>query len=255
MNSQAIREAREIVKNSKELVFFGGAGVSTASGIPDFRSENGWYATHANDSVPAEYYFSHEFSLEDSDGFADFTRSCYRSYQVKPSGAHLALKVLEDRGILKAIVTQNIDGLHQKAGNHRIYELHGNMRDIYCPHCGRDYDRDRFMEQKGAVACPHCGTPVRADVVLYGESLDYSILDDSVQAISEADTLIVGGSSLVVYPAAGLLQYFRGNKLILINRDPTPADRRADVVIRDDISEVMPMIAGMKEIPGDASLE
>lgn len=236
----AFDQAREIIQASPSIVFFGGAGVSTASGIPDFRSPNGLYAQMRDAAHPPEYYFSHEFSMEDPDGFADFTRQCYASYQVPPSGAHLALAQLERAGKLKAIVTQNIDGLHQRAGSKTVYEVHGNMQDIYCPYCGYRMETEDFMSRKGRVPCPRCGHDLRAKVVLYGEMLDQTILQKAVRAISSCQTLIVGGSSLVVYPAAGLLNYYQGSQLLLINRDPTPADGRANVVLHGDIASLLP---------------
>lgn len=239
--TEAMQKAKAWVKTSSHIVFFGGAGVSTASGIPDFRSENGLYHTMKRAHLP-EYYFSHEFSVEDPDGFADFTRECILSYQVEPSGAHIALAHLEQQGKLEAVVTQNIDSLHQRAGSRRVLEIHGNMAHIYCPSCGHVMATDEFMAGKGRVLCPVCGDILRPDVVLYGEPLHEEVFLAAVEAIRRADTLIVGGTSLVVYPAAGLVNYYRGHQFILLNRDPTPADSRADIAIHGDIAEILPAL-------------
>lgn len=239
--TEAMKKAKAWIKESSHIVFFGGAGVSTASGIPDFRSENGLYHTMKREHSP-EYYFSHEFSVEDPDGFADFTRECITSYQVPPSGAHLALARLEQEGKLDAVVTQNIDSLHQRAGSKRVFEVHGNMSRIYCPACGHHMHVEEFMVGKGRALCPICGEIMRPDVVLYGEPLNEEVFLGAIQAIAKADTLIVGGTSLVVYPAAGLLNYYRGHQFILLNRDPTPADSRADIAIHGNIAEILPAL-------------
>ena len=238
---EAMQQAREWVQNSSNIVFFGGAGVSTASGIPDFRSENGLYHTMKREHSP-EYYFSHEFSVEDPDGFADFARECIDSYQVEPSGAHLALAELERQGKLQAVITQNIDSLHQRAGSRRVYEVHGNMARILCPACGYQMPTDEFMQKKGHVACPKCGKTMRPDVVLYGEALPEDVFMGALRAISQAETLIVGGTSLVVYPAAGLIQYYRGHNFILINQEPTPADGQANIALHGNIAEILPAL-------------
>lgn len=239
--TEAMKKAKAWIKESAHIVFFGGAGVSTASGIPDFRSENGLYHTMKREHSP-EYYFSHEFSVEDPDGFADFTRECIASYQVPPSGAHLALARLEQEGKLDAVVTQNIDSLHQRAGSKRVFEVHGNMARIYCPACGHHLPVEEFMAGKGRALCPICGEIMRPDVVLYGEPLNEDVFLGAIQAIAKADTLIVGGTSLVVYPAAGLLNYYRGHQFILLNRDPTPADSRANIAIHGNIAEILPAL-------------
>lgn len=239
----AIEDVKAIIKESQNMVFFGGAGVSTASGIPDFRSPNGLYHQKTNRPYPPEYYFSHEFCMDDPDGFADFTRECYQSYQVPPSGAHLQLAKWEKEGKLSAVITQNIDGLHQRAGSRKVYEVHGNMHDIYCPHCGHQVPTEDFMAGKGRYPCPRCGHNVRAAVTLYGESLPQVAFSQAIEAIASCDTFIVGGTSLVVYPAAGLLNYYRGDRMILINREATPADSRADYVLHGDISEILPALA------------
>lgn len=239
---------REIIRKSDNIVFFGGAGVSTASGIPDFRSQGGIYKQKVQGELPTEYYFSHEFSVTDPDGFADFCRQNHHMHEVAPNGAHYALFELEKQGKLKAIVTQNIDGLHQKAGSTNVYEIHGNMRDYACPRCGHVVSTEDFMAQKGAYPCPKCKTNVRASVVLYGESLPINDFDQSIAAIAKAKTLIVGGTSLVVYPAAGLVNFYKGNELILINRDPTPSDTRADYLLQGDISVILPELVHGKDV-------
>ncbi len=248
-DAEALEQAKQWVQESDHLVFFGGAGVSTASGIPDFRSENGLYHTMKGMAHAPEYYFSHEFSVEDPDGFAEFTRACIRSYQVKPSGAHLALAKLEEQGHLAAVITQNIDGLHQRAGSRNVLEVHGNMSDIYCPTCGYRMSAEEFLKGEGRMVCPVCGKLMRPDVVLYGEGLNEQVFRKAMQAMDQADTVIVGGTSLVVYPAAGLLSDYRGHRLILINRDPTPADGEADLVIHGNIAEILPEL-----VPGDPAL-
>lgn len=239
---EALNRAREMIHQSKEMVFFGGAGVSTASGIPDFRSPNGLYHTMKDAKYAPEYYFSHEFSVEKPDEFADFVRTCLKSYEVEPSAAHVTLARWEARGLLSAVITQNIDSLHQKAGSARVYEVHGNMADIYCPACGYTMPTEEYLAHTGRVVCPVCGKLMRPRVVLYGEALDATVFGRAMQAIAHADTLIVGGTSLVVYPAAGLVDLYHGHQLILINREPTPADDRADVVLHGDIAEILPAL-------------
>lgn len=246
-SDETMRKLQEIIRETDNIVFFGGAGVSTASGIPDFRSPNGLYHQKTNRPYPPEYYFSHEFCVSDPDAFADFTRECWRSYQVAPSGAHLQLAEWEKEGKLKAIVTQNIDGLHQRAGSKTVYEVHGNMHEIYCPHCGNTVPTEEFMAGKGRFPCPKCGHNMRAAVTLYGEMLPEDDFTAAIRAIKQCRTLIVGGSSLVVYPAAGLIDYYRGKELILINFEPTPADARADYVLHGDISQILPQMAGKPE--------
>ena len=235
---------RRIIHQAHHMVFFGGAGVSTASGIPDFRSPQGLYHQKNNRPYSPEYYFSHEFCCQDPDGFADFTRECWRSYQVEPSGAHLQLARWEAEGKLDCVVTQNIDGLHQRAGSHRVFEIHGNMRDIYCPHCGYEVDTETFMEGHGRFPCPRCGRPVRAAVTLYGEALPEEAFRQAMEAIAACDVLIVGGTSLVVYPAAGLIRYYQGHQLIMINQEPTVADGAADYLLHGDIAQLLPALAG-----------
>ncbi|MDY3051656.1 MAG: NAD-dependent protein deacylase [Ndongobacter sp.] len=239
---EKIAQAKDIVQQSRNIVFFGGAGVSTASGIPDFRSATGLYNQAAHTQYSPEYMLSHEFLQLHPDEFSDYVRNHLIYPQAEPNGAHLALAALERRGTLRAVITQNIDGLHQKAGSRRVFELHGNLTDYYCTRCGTSVASERFFDATGVFRCPECGGTVRPDVVLYGEPLNGSVLEQAVEAIREADTFIVGGSSLVVYPAAGLLNYYRGNRLILINESVTPADRRADIVLHGDISAILPQL-------------
>ena len=225
------------IKNSENIVFFGGAGVSTESGIPDFRSVDGLY--HQTYDQPPETILSHTC-------FEGRTRDFYRFYRdkmlcldAKPNAAHLKLAQLERCGKLKAVVTQNIDGLHQLAGSQTVYELHGSVHRNYCTQCRAFYGVDFIAQGEGVPLCPVCGGVVKPDVVLYEEGLDQDTVEGAVRAIANADVLIVGGTSLVVYPAAGLINYYRGNKLVLINRDPTPYDREADLVIHDSIGKVL----------------
>ena len=233
-----IEELKEIIKKSDNIVFFGGAGVSTASGIPDFRSATGLYNRRSNTDYSPEYMLSHEFLEEHPEEFSRYYKENLIYPDAKPNKAHLALAKLERLGKLKAIVTQNIDSLHQMAGNTRVLELHGNLRDYYCVRCGKKYTLDEVEREKGASHCD-CGGFIRPDVVLYGEGLDQDVIMRAVEAIRAADVFIVAGTSLVVYPAAGLVNYYRGNKLIMINREPTSGDARADYVLHEDISEVM----------------
>lgn len=227
---------QEIYDESKRIVFFGGAGVSTESGIKDFRSEDGLY--HMQYKYPPEEILSHSFFNWQPEEFFRFYRDRILVSHNGPNAAHKALAVMEAKGKLSAVVTQNIDGLHQAAGSRRVLELHGSVLRNFCQRCGRFYGPEAISGSEGIPKCS-CGGRIKPDVVLYEESLDQQILEESIQEISEADTLIVGGTSLVVYPAAGLLQYFRGKYLVLINKEATPADRNADLVIHDSIGKVL----------------
>lgn len=237
MNSSEIATLKTWIGESKRIVFFGGAGVSTESGIPDFRSEDGLY--HQKFDYPPETILSHTF-------FYSHTEAFYRFYREKmllpegiaPNAAHKKLAQLEQSGKLSAVVTQNIDGLHQLAGSRRVYELHGSVHRNYCTKCGKFYDMDFIKSASGVPRCT-CGGVIKPDVVLYEESLDGACIEGAVRAISEADLMIVGGTSLTVYPAAGLLRYFRGERLVLINRDETPYDGYAALIFRDKIGEVL----------------
>ena len=225
------------VKASKNIVFFGGAGVSTESGIPDFRSVDGLY--HQKFDYPPEVMLSHSFFLRHTEEFYRFYREKLIVHGAKPNAAHLRLAALEREGKLKAVVTQNIDGLHQAAGSRRVYELHGSTLRNYCMKCGKFYDVDFIDKSEGVPRCTECGGIVKPDVVLYEEGLDPDTLEGAVRAIQGADLLIVGGTSLAVYPAAGLLQYFRGRNLVVINKQPTPADHMASLVLNMPIGRAL----------------
>ena len=236
-----VQELTQILKNSTNVVFFGGAGMSTESGIPDFRSANGIYSQSLNREFTPEEMVSHSFMMAHPAEFFDFYRTRLMYMDVKPNPGHFALARLEQAGILKAIVTQNIDGLHQMAGSKRVYELHGSSFRWHCMDCGEEYPVE-FVLDKGNMPIPRCtacGGIVRPDVVLYEEGLDNMVIAGAVSAISHADTLIVGGTSLIVYPAAGLIDYFRGDNLILINKTATKADALARLVIREPIGQTL----------------
>jgi NAD-dependent deacetylase len=217
------------------MVFFGGAGVSTASGIPDFRSVDGLY--HQHFKYPPEEMLSHGFYVSHPDEFFDFYRTKMIALGAKPNQAHLKLAELEQAGKLTAVVTQNIDGLHQDAGSKNVLELHGSVRRNVCRRCGKVLSAEWVMGTTGVPVCPDCGGAIKPDVVLYGESLDQGILEAAVRAISSCDLLVIGGTSLVVYPAAGLVQYFQGDDLVIVNRDATPQDAQADLVCACDIAK------------------
>lgn len=234
-----IEKLSKILSHSTSAVFFGGAGMSTESGIPDFRSANGIYNQKLNQTFSPEEMASHRFFIEHPEEFFAFYRERFVYLAAKPNAGHLALAELERRGILSAVVTQNIDGLHQVAGSKVVYELHGSIRRSYCVMCGAKYGVDFIMENIPVPHCEHCGGIVKPDVVLYGESLDNETISNSIQAIANADTLIVGGTSLIVYPAAGLIDYFRGRHLILINKTATHADADAELVIRENIGATL----------------
>lgn len=233
-----ILKLKKLVSESSNIVFFGGAGVSTESGIPDFRSEQGIYNTVKNFGYPPEQILSHSFFMKNPEKFYDFYRSTMIYENAKPNLAHLGLAKLEKQGKLKAIVTQNIDGLHQLAGSKTVYELHGSIHRNYCMKCGKFYPLSTITESKGVPQCKECGGTIKPDVVLYEEGLDEEIINNSIKAIKKADMLIVGGTSLNVYPAASFVSYYDGNKLILINKSKTPYDRYADLLIHDSIGKV-----------------
>lgn len=233
--AQAAAELSAAVDQAKSVVFFGGAGVSTASGIPDFRSEDGLY--HQHFKYPPEEMLSHGFYVTHTEEFFDFYRTRMIALGAKPNQAHLKLAELERAGKLAAVVTQNIDGLHQAAGSKNVLELHGSVHRNVCQRCGRVYSAEWVMGTEGAPRCPECGGAIKPDVVLYGESLDERVLLASVEAISKADLLVIGGTSLVVYPAAGLVNYFNGSKLVIVNKQPTPQDASADLVCACDIAK------------------
>ena len=227
----------EILAATKSMVFFGGAGVSTESGIPDFRSVDGLY--HQKFKYPPETMLSHTFYETHTAEFFDFYRQKLIVHGAKPNAAHLRLAALEREGKCRAVVTQNIDGLHQAAGSRTVYELHGSTLRNYCTRCGRFYDVDFIANSTGVPRCTECGGIVKPDVVLYEEGLDEETMENAVHAIRGADTLIVGGTSLAVYPAAGLLRYFRGENLVVINKQPTPADAMANLLIHAPIGRTL----------------
>ena len=232
---EKIIKLREMVASSENIVFFGGAGVSTESGIPDFRSVDGLY--HQRFAYPPETILSHTFYMRHKAEFFDFYRQKMLAPDAKPNAAHLKLAQWEREGKLKAVITQNIDGLHQKAGSREVLELHGSVLRNYCERCRKFYDMDYVMHSEGVPRCT-CGGDVKPDVVLYEESLESRVIEDSVQAIAQADLLLVLGTSLTVYPAAGLIRYYRGHRLVLINRDATPYDDRADLVFHESLGTV-----------------
>ncbi|MBP1890826.1 NAD-dependent deacetylase [Clostridium moniliforme] len=234
-----IEKLAEILKDSNNIVFFGGAGMSTESGIPDFRSANGLYSEKLNINFTPEQLVSHSFYVKYPKEFFNFYKEKLIYPNAKPNAGHNALAKLEKMGKLKAIVTQNIDGLHQAAGSKNVYELHGSVLRNYCTKCHSFYDEKFILDSKDIPTCPKCGGIVKPDVVLYEEGLDEATIQGAIRAISQADTLIIGGTSLVVYPAAGLIDYFRGRNLVLINKSTTPADSKANLLINDDISKVL----------------
>ena len=229
-------ELEKLIDKSNRIVFFGGAGVSTESGIPDFRSVDGLY--HQKYDDPPETILSHTYFMRYPEKFFRFYRDKMLVKDARPNAAHLRLAQLEREGKLIAVITQNIDGLHSAAGSKTVYELHGSVLRNHCMKCGRFYDVEFIRNSAGIPRC-ECGGIVKPDVVLYEESLDETTLIRSVQAIEQADLLIVGGTSLAVYPAAGLLRYFQGNQLVVINKTPTSADRSATLLIRDPIAQTL----------------
>ena len=230
-----IKKLQEIIDSHDNIVFFGGAGVSTESGIPDFRSQDGLY--HQQYDYPPETILSHTFFINKPEEFYRFYRAKMLCDTAKPNAAHKKLAELERAGKLKAVITQNIDNLHQMAGSKKVLELHGSVYRNYCMKCGKFYDFSYIKNSAGIPRC-QCGGMVKPDVVLYEEGLDNQILSDSVRAISKAQVLIIGGTSLAVYPAASLIDYFRGDCLVVINKAATPRDRNADLLIKDTIGQV-----------------
>ena len=239
---EKVKQLKDIVESSDNIVFFGGAGVSTESGVPDFRSVDGLY--NQQYAYPPETILSHTFYVKNTQEFYRFYRNKMLFPDAKPNKAHQALAELEKMGKLKAIVTQNIDGLHQAAGSRQVYELHGSVHRNYCEKCHKFFTFEDMINSEGVPHC-ECGGIVKPDVVLYEEGLDQTIMQKSVQAIYNADVLIIGGTSLAVYPAAGLIDYYRGHKLILINKSSTPRDSRADLVIHEAIGEVLGQVVDL----------
>ncbi len=233
----AVKKLQEIVDNTDNIVFFGGAGVSTESGIPDFRSVDGLY--HMKYDYPPETILSHTFFVRNTKEFYRFYRDKMLCLDKGPNAAHKKLAEMEQKGKLKAVVTQNIDGLHQMAGSKTVLELHGSVHRNYCQKCGKSYDAAYMLNYEGDVPLCECGGVIKPDVVLYEEGLDQNTIQESVYYISHADVLIIGGTSLAVYPAAGLIDYFSGSHLVVINKSPTPRDRYANLLIQDSIGAVL----------------
>lgn len=235
----SVSQLKEMIEGSSNIVFFGGAGVSTESGIPDFRSTDGLY--HQQYDYPPETILSHTFFMRNTEEFYRFYRNKMLVLDAQPNKAHLKLAQLEAEGKLKAVITQNIDGLHQKAGSSEVLELHGSVHRNYCMKCHKFYDAGYMLESQGVPKC-ECGGTIKPDVVLYEEGLDNTTLSKAVRYISEADMLIIGGTSLVVYPAAGLVDYYQGDKLVVINKTVTPQDKYANLVVQGSIGEILGQI-------------
>lgn len=235
MNEEKIAQFKQWIDNSDNVVFFGGAGVSTESGIPDFRSVDGLY--NQSYDYPPETILSHTFYIRKPEEFFRFYRDKMLFPDAEPSMPHIKLAELEQCGKLKGVITQNIDGLHQKAGSRHVIELHGSVLRNYCERCGQFYGLDTIINSEGVPTCK-CGGRIKPDVVLYEEGLDENNINEAVRLIKEADILVVGGTSLGVYPAAGLIDYYRGDKLVLINKSSTPYDKKANLLIQDSLGKV-----------------
>lgn len=232
-------DLKKVIDDSDNIVFFGGAGVSTESNIPDFRSSSGIFNKEKNMTYSPETVVSHSFFMKNTKFFYEFYKDKMIYEEAMPNLAHKALAKLEELGKLKAVITQNIDGLHQMAGSKNVLELHGTIHKNYCMKCGTNFSLDYIINSDDIPYCNKCNHIVRPDVVLYEESLDQNILSKSIQFIRDADVLIIGGTSLIVYPASGLVNYFRGSKLVLINKSSTSQDKYADIVINDSIGKVL----------------
>ena len=239
MHEREIKELQKIIDDSKAIVFFGGAGVSTESGIPDFRSADGLY--HQKYKYSPEQVVSHSFFMKYPEAFYEFYKDKMMCLDAKPNAAHNKLAELESSGKLNAVVTQNIDGLHQKAGSKTVYELHGSIHRNYCMKCQKSYDANYVKNQNGIPYC-ECGGMIKPDVVLYEEGLDGNVINAAIRAIASADTLIIGGTSLVVYPAAGFIDYFQGKHLVVINKSETGKALNAELSINAPIGEIMSRI-------------
>lgn len=237
-----VLELQRSIDKYDNIVFFGGAGVSTESGIPDFRSVDGLY--NLSYKYPPETIISHSFFVRNPEEFYRFYKDKMLALEAKPNAAHKKLAELERAGKLKAVVTQNIDGLHQMAGSKNVFELHGSVHRNYCLKCNKFFDAAYVKQSSGIPCCDECGGVIKPDAVLYEEGLDMDIMEGATKAISKAQMMIVGGTSLAVYPAAGLLQYFRGEKLVVINKSPTPMDKNADLLIQKPIGELFSQIRG-----------
>ena len=240
MYEKEAEQLQTIIDDSERIVFFGGAGVSTESDIPDFRSADGLYRQKYKYSP--EQIVSHSFFVQNPEGFYEFYKEKMMFLDAKPNAAHRKLAELEAAGKLTAVITQNIDGLHQAAGSKNVLELHGSVHRNYCRKCGKEFDAEYILNSKGVPVCDSCGGQIKPDVVLYEEGLNQQTLEDAVDYISHADMLIIGGTSLAVYPAAGLIDYYHGNKLVLINKSTTPMDSRADLLIQAGLGEVFGQI-------------
>lgn len=236
---EKVKKLKQMITESDNIVFFGGAGVSTESGIPDFRSVDGLY--HLKYDYPPETILSHSFFIRHTEEFYEFYKDKMIYEDAKPNITHIRLAEMESLGKLKAVVTQNIDGLHQKAGSKNVFELHGSVLRNYCMNCNMFYDLDKIKEAKGTPVC-ECGGIIKPDVVLYEEGLDDTVVSKAIYAISKAEILIVGGTSLSVYPAAGFIRYYRGNKMVIINKAATPYDKEADLLIQTGLGEVFSQI-------------
>lgn len=236
MSRQPEEQLQEIIHSYQNIVFFGGAGVSTESGIPDFRSVDGLY--HQEYDYPPETILSHSFYVSHTEEFYRFYKKKMLFLDAKPNTAHKKLAEWEARGKVRAVITQNIDGLHQAAGSKKVLELHGSVLRNYCTKCGKFFDVNYVVNSQSVPVCDQCGGQIKPDVVLYEEGLDSRTIQEAVTYIAEAEVLIIGGTSLAVYPAAGLIDYFQGDKLVLINKAPTPRDKMADLVINGSIGEV-----------------
>lgn len=237
---KAVSELKDIIQKYDNIVFFGGAGVSTESGIPDFRSVDGLYNQQYD--YPPETILSHTFYRKNPGEFYRFYRNKMLFTDAKPNAAHLKPAELEEKGKVRAVITQNIDGLHQAAGSKVVLELHGSVLRNYCESCGQFHDMEYMIRSEGVPKCQKCGGPVKPDVVLYEEGLDQKTISEAIYYIQNADVLIIGGTSLAVYPAAGLIDYFKGEKLVVINKAPTPRDSYADLLIQAPIGEVFAQI-------------
>ena len=234
--SDAVERLKELIESTDNIVFFGGAGVSTESGIPDLRSQDGLY--NQKYKCPPEQIVSHTFLTKKPQEFFEFYKDRMIYQDAKPNKAHLKLAQWEKEGKLKAVITQNIDGLHQAAGSKNVLELHGSTLRNYCLKCGRRYDIDYVINSKETIPYCECGGMVRPDVVLYEEGLDMDVIESAVSYIKNADVLIIGGTSLAVYPAAGLIDYYTGDKLVVVNKSATPRDSQADLVVQGSIGEI-----------------
>lgn len=236
-----MNKIEQLVKNAKKIVVFSGAGFSTESNIPDFRSDTGIYRKKIY-PYPCEVMISHDFFMQDTKQFYEFYRNEMVYENAKPNKGHKAIAKLEKLGKLKAVITQNIDGLHKLAGNTKVYELHGSIHRNYCMNCHTFYGLDTITNSSDIPICEHCGGIIKPDVVLYQEGLDQNVVNKALNALEEADLLIIAGTSLVVYPAAGFIHYYRGKDIIVINHDATQADEKASVVSRDNIGDVLNFI-------------